>query len=207
VHAGRRDLISGPWKQVVPVAGTMLAYGIAVALDGSGFIAAFVAGAAFRRGLGRDPEQLNRLTEELGGVLSGVTFVLFGAILLGPALDQLTWPIALYGVLSLTLVRMLPVALAMLGSGARRPTVVFLGWFGPRGLASIVFAVIVVEESKLPHEGVLVLATYFTVGLSVLAHGVSAAPLAARYARWHERHPRSMESEPAHVTRTRGAGR
>jgi len=207
VHGERRDLISGPWKQVVPVAGTMLAYGIAVALDGSGFIAAFVAGAAFRRGLGRDPEQLNRLTEELGGVLSGVTFVLFGAILLGPTLDQLTWPIALYGVLSLTLIRMLPVALAMLGSGARRPTVVFLGWFGPRGLASIVFAVIVVEESKLPHEGVLVLATYFTVGLSVLAHGVSAAPLAARYARWHERHPRSMESEPAHVTRTRGVGR
>jgi NhaP-type Na+/H+ or K+/H+ antiporter len=204
VWGGRRDLIAGPWRQVIPVAGTALAYGTASALHGSGFIAAFVAGVAFRRALGRDPEELNRLTEEAGGILSGVTFVLFGAVLLGPALEHLTWPIAAYALLSLTLVRMLPVAIAMLGSGARLATVAFLGWFGPRGLASIVFAVIVVEESKLPHESVVVLTTYLTVGLSVLAHGVTAAPLAARYAEWHERHPRPMESAPAEVTRTRG---
>ena len=85
---------------------------------------------------------------------------------------------------------MLPVAIAMLGSGARAPTLGFLGWFGPRGLASIVFAVIVVEESHLPHEQLIVLATYLTVGLSVFAHGLTAAPLADRYARWYERHPR-----------------
>jgi NhaP-type Na+/H+ or K+/H+ antiporter len=204
VVAGRRDLIAGPWRQVIPVAATALAYGIAIALDGSGFIAAFVAGAVFRGALGRDPEELNRLTEEVGGILSGVTFVLFGAVLLGPALERLTWEIALYAVLSLTLVRMLPVAVAMLGSRARAPTVAFLGWFGPRGLASIVFAVIVVEESNLAHESVLILTTYVTVGLSVLAHGVTAAPLAARYARWYERHPREMESAPVHVIRVRG---
>jgi NhaP-type Na+/H+ or K+/H+ antiporter len=204
VVAGRRDLIAGPWRQVIPVAATALAYGIAIALDGSGFIAAFVAGAVFRGALGRDPEELNRLTEEVGGILSGVTFVLFGAVLLGPALERLTWEIALYAVLSLTLVRMLPVAVAMVGSRARAPTVAFLGWFGPRGLASIVFAVIVVEESNLAHESVLILTTYVTVGLSVLAHGVTAAPLAARYARWYERHPREMESAPVHVIRVRG---
>jgi sodium/hydrogen antiporter len=78
----------------------------------------------------------------------------------------------------------------MLGSGARTPTLGFMGWFGPRGLASIVFAVIVVEESDLPHENLIALAIYLTVGLSVFAHGVSAAPLAGRYARWYERHPR-----------------
>ena len=82
---------------------------------------------------------------------------------------------------------MLPVAIAMVGTRARVPTVGFLGWFGPRGLASIVFAVIVVEESNLPHEHLIVLAIYLTVGLSVFAHGLSAAPLAARYARWYER--------------------
>ena len=71
-------------------------------------------------------------------------------MLLGPALQHVSWQIALYAVLSLTLVRMLPVAIAMIGSGARTPTVGFLGWFGPRGLASIVFAVIVVEEAQLP---------------------------------------------------------
>ena len=143
-------------------------------------------------------------------MLNGVTFVLFGAILLGPALTELSWQLALYALLSLTLVRMLPVAIAMWGSHARRPTLGFLGWFGPRGLASIVFAVIVVEESQLPHEHLIVLAIYLTVGLSVLAHGLTAAPLAARYARWYERHPRDMappmESAPAEVTRPRGLG-
>src|SRR5205085_12629845 len=111
-------------------------------------------------------------------------------------------------VLSLTVVRMLPVVIAMVGSRARPPTLAFLGWFGPRGLASIVFAVIVVEESALPHEHLMVLAIYLTVGLSVLAHGLTAAPLAARYARWYKQHSREeappMESAPVEVTRPRG---
>ena len=143
IHAGRRDLIDGAWRQVIPAAGAALAYGIAAALGGSGFIAAFVAGMTFRLALGRDPGQLNELSEQVGNVLNGVTFVFFGAILLGPALGELSWELALYAVLSLTVVRMLPVAIAMLGSHARAPTLGFLGWFGPRGLASIVFAVIV----------------------------------------------------------------
>ena len=207
-QAGRRNLIAGPWLQVIPAAGAALAYGIASALDGSGFIAAFVAGMVFRLALGRDPEQLNQLTEELGSVLNGVTFVFFGAILLGPTLGELSWQFALYALLSLTLVRMVPVLIAMWGSHARGPTLGFLGWFGPRGLASIVFAVIVIDESDLPHETLIVQAIYITVGLSVLAHGLTAAPLADRYARWYERHPREhpppMESAPAEVTRPRG---
>ena len=210
-QAGRRNLIAPAWRQVIPAAGAALAYGIASALDGSGFIAAFVAGMVFRLALGRDPEELNQLTEEVGSVLDGITFVLFGAILLGPALTELSWQLALYALLSLTLVRMIPVAIAMWGSHARRPTLGFLGWFGPRGLASIVFAVIVIEESQLPHEHLLVLAIYLTVGLSVLAHGITAAPLADRYARWYERHSREkappMESAPAEVTRPRGPDR
>ena len=208
IYAGRRELIADQWRQVIPAAGAALAYGTAAALGGSGFIAAFVAGMTFRLVLGRDPERLNELGEQVGGVLNGVTFVFFGAILLGPALGELSWELALYAVLSLTLVRMLPVAIAMLGTPARAPTVGFLGWFGPRGLASIVFAVIVVEESNLPHEHLIVLAIYLTVGLSVLAHGLSAAPLAGRYARWYEQHPRGkappMESAPTAVTRARG---
>jgi sodium/hydrogen antiporter len=207
-QAGRRGMIAAPWRQVIPAAGAALAYGTASALHGSGFIAAFVAGMAFRLALGRDPEHLNRLSEELGSLLDGVTFVLFGALLLGPALTELSGRLVLYALLSLTLVRMIPVAIAMWGSRAQAPTVAFLGWFGPRGLASIVFAVIVVEESRLPHEHLIVLAIYLTVGLSVLAHGLTAAPLADRYARWYEQHPRErvppMESAPAEVTRQRG---
>ena len=190
-EAGRRDMIPPSWRPVIPLAGAGLAYGIASALDGSGFIAAFVGGIVFRLALGRDPEEVNRLSEEVGATLNGVTFVLFGAILLGPALGELSWQLVLYAVLSLTVVRMVPVVIAMLGSHARLPTLGFLGWFGPRGLASIVFAVIVVEESNLPHVHLIVIAIYLTVGLSVLAHGLTAAPLADRYARWYEQHPRA----------------
>jgi sodium/hydrogen antiporter len=208
IHAGRRELIADAWRQVIPAAGAALASGTTSALGGSGFIAAFVAGMTFRLALGRDPEQINELSEQVGSVLNGVTFVLFGAILLGPALGELSWELALYAVLSLTLVRILPVAIAMLRSRARAPTLGFLGWFGPRGLASIVFAVIVIEESNLPHENLIVLAIYLTVGVSVFAHGLSAAPLAGRYARWYEQHPRDkappMESAPTDVTRARG---
>jgi sodium/hydrogen antiporter len=127
VHAGRRDLIAGPWRQVIPAAGAALAYGTATALDGSGFIAAFVAGMVFRAALGRDPEELNRLSEEVGSFLNGVTFLIFGAILLGPALGELSWELVLYALLSLTIVRMLPVAIAMWGSRARAPTLGFPG--------------------------------------------------------------------------------
>ena len=97
IHAGRRDLISDQWRQVVPGAGAALAYGTASALGGSGFIAAFVAGLAFRLALQRDPDQLNDLSEQVGNVLNGVTFVLFGAILLGPALGELSWDLPLRG--------------------------------------------------------------------------------------------------------------
>ena len=200
VLAGRRNLIAGSWLQVIPIAGAALAYTSAAALGGSGFIAAFLAGAIFGAMVRRDPTELTGVIDDVGELLSGVTFLLFGAVLLGPALGQLTWQVVLYSVLSLTLVRMLPVAIAMFGTHAQRQTVAFLGWFGPRGLASIVFALIVVQESNLPQTPTILVVTYFTVGLSVLLHGLSAAPLADRYARWFESHPTdkrpAMESQP-----------
>ena len=98
-------------------------------------------------------------------------------------------------------VLLVPVALAMLRSGARRPTVAFLGWFGPRGLASIVFAVILVEDANLANETLLLNTIFLTIGLSVLLHGLTAAPLAGRYAAWFAAHPRDasppFESAPA----------
>ncbi len=139
--------------------------------------------------------------EETGSLLGAVTFVLFGAVMLVPALDDLSASVVLYALLSLTLVRMVPVALAMLGSGARPPTVAFLGWFGPRGLASIVFAVILVADADLTHESVLLDTIFLTVALSVLLHGLTATPLAARYAAWFAAHPRpavpAFEAVPA----------
>jgi sodium/hydrogen antiporter len=205
--AYRRDLIAASWLQVIPIASAGLAFGVAEALGGSGVIAAFVAGATFGTLVSRESEEASRLNEELGGLLGGVTFLIFGAVLLGPALEHVSWRIALYATLSLTLVRMLPVAVAMIGTGARWRTVAFLGWFGPRGLASIVFAVIVAEQAHLPGINTILVTTFLTIGLSVLAHGITAAPLAARYARWYESHPRHrgprMEG-PAPDQRPRG---
>jgi sodium/hydrogen antiporter len=207
VVAGGRRLVDASWLQVVPLAGALLAFGSAEAVGGSGFIAAFVGGAVFgglRRRRGGD---VSYLTEQVGSVLAATTFVVFGAVLLGPALGDLTWQIALYAVLSLTLVRMLPVAIAMLGTPARRPTVAFLGWFGPRGAASIVFALLVVEEGGLPHDELLLTTAFVTVGLSVFAHGLTAAPLARRYATWLDALPADarspLESPGAHELRWR----
>ena len=207
--SGARELIAEPWIQVIPVAGAALAYGIALALGGSGFIAAFVAGGIFGYLVPRESERASRLAEEVGGLLGGVTFLVFGAILLGPVLEHLTLSAATYAVLSLTVVRMLPVAIAMIGSGASWRTTGFLGWFGPRGLASIVFAVIVVDEAHLAGTGTILTATYATIGLSVFAHGLTAAPLARRYAAWYGAHSRSgrrlMEAVAAAHHRPRGA--
>ena len=197
----RRGLIEPAWLQVIPAAGALLAYAFAAALGGSGFIAAFAAGMIFSALRRPDSGEVTYFIDQLGEVLNAVTLLLFGAVLLLPALDDLNWRIAIYAIASLTVVRMLPVAIAMLGTGARRPTVTFMGWFGPRGLASIVFALIVLHDAQLPHVGTILSVTYLTVGLSALAHGLTAAPLTRRYVSWFESHPTdrkpTMESVPA----------
>jgi NhaP-type Na+/H+ or K+/H+ antiporter len=193
--------ISAAWLAIVPVGAAALAYGIALALGGSGFIAAFVGGMVFGS-LRRDRhEEADELIEGIGGILNALTFLIFGAVFIGPFLSDLTLPLVVLAVGSLTVVRMLPVAIGLIGARARPPTVAFMGWFGPRGLASIVFAVIVVEESGLTYVREILIAIAATVTLSVFAHGLSARPLTARYVRWHEGRrgaaERAMEDEPA----------
>ena len=207
--AYRRNLISGSWLQVIPIAGAGLAYGIAAALGGSGFIAAFVAGAIFGALVSQESEEASRLNEELGGLLGGVTFLIFGAVLLGPALEHVSWQIALYAVLSLT--RGSHAACRDRDDPHRRSC-------AHRRLPRLVWP----ARSRIdrvrsdrrrggpPARGRDDPATtYVTIGLSVIAHGITAAPLAKRYARWYESHPRDtlagMESVPAPDHRTRGA--
>ena len=105
--------------------------------------------------------------------------------------------VLLYAILSLTVIRMLPIALSLIGSGVSGPTRFFLGWFGPRGLASILFALLIVEEAGVPHGEELLAITVVTVALSALFHGVSAAPLAKRYGRLAARMGESEENKPA----------
>jgi sodium/hydrogen antiporter len=199
--------MEGTWKQINAVATPVMAYMVAVALGGSGFIAAFVAGIVFRAVAGGQAEATTHLAEESGELLNAVTFLLFGAVLVGPALGDLDWRLIVYAVLSLTVVRLLPVALAMVGTGMRRMTVGFLGWFGPRGLASIVFVLLLVEETDLPQRPLLLAAVTLTVALSVYAHGLTAWPGANRYADWYDAHaqdhPAMPESAPVPERRVR----
>jgi len=205
--ARQNGLMDSGWSQILPVATAALAYGLAAPLGGSGFIAAFVAGFAFGK-LHRDADgETTHLLDQLGELTNSVTFLVFGAVIAGSVLADLTWRAVAYGVLSLTVVRMLPVAVSLLGTHARVQTVAFVGWFGPRGLASIVFTVIAVENGTLAHASEITVAVVFTIVASVYLHGLSASPLTTRYARWYRAHPGDrlpqMESVPAPAQRWR----
>ncbi|MFE7417979.1 cation:proton antiporter [Rhodococcus sp. NPDC057529] len=196
----RRRPLDPLWAHTVPVTAALLAYTAAVPLGGSGFIAAFVGGLTFgalRRRADVDDGNAGHMIDEAGDLFSAVTFIVFGAVLLGPALGRLSPAVLGYAVVSLTVVRMIPVALSLIGTHPRAPTVAFLGWFGPRGLATIVFAILIVEEpGELPHEELLLTTAVITIALSVLTHGLTAAPLAAHYATWSRTHPQP-ENRPA----------
>jgi NhaP-type Na+/H+ or K+/H+ antiporter len=203
----RRRWVEPAWHQIALLMVPVAAYGAAVALHGSGFIAAFVAGLVFGRLAGRTGAP-TYLADQVGELLAALTFLIFGAVALGPVLGDLTWAIVAYAVLSLTLVRMVPVAVALVGSRPRPVTVGFVGWFGPRGLASIVFALDLVGESGLEEAPLIVRVVGLTVALSVLLHGLSAAPAARRYGEWYSHHEQRedlAESGPAIEVRPRGA--
>ena len=200
------DLIADAWIPIVPLMAALGSFAIADSLGGSGFIAAFVGGVVYRRVARAEPEAI-LLTEQIGNLLNAATFIVFGAVVLGAVWSNIEPIEVVYAVLSLTVIRMAPVAIAMLGTRARLATVAFLGWFGPRGLASIVFAVVVVEGANLPDSSVLITTITVTVAMSVLAHGVSASPLASRYAAWCsaavDRGRAPMESVAAPAQRSR----
>jgi len=187
-HRAVRRATPKATTQLIPLATAALAAGLAAQLGVSIFIAAFSAGLTFASLTGRVREQTVTLIDDMGHLASAVTFIVFGLVL-GGLVGAVTLPMVGYAVLSLTLVRMIPVALALIGAGARPPTVAFLGWFGPRGLASIVFAVLVMDDADLPHERLIVATAALTVVASIVAHGFSAGPLTDRYVAWRNAEP------------------
>ncbi|WP_353808638.1 cation:proton antiporter [Agromyces sp. SYSU T00194] len=204
--ADDRGWITKDWRQVLPLASALLAFAVADVLGGSGFIAAFVGGIVFGRIAGPARSVVSLFTEEAGELAAAVTWIAFGALALTAALPFVTWQVMLYAVLSLTIVRMLPVAIALAGRRIRRPTVWFIGWFGPRGLASLVFVLIAVEEG-VPDQEVVLTTVLVTVALSILLHGLSSVPLVARYQSWWEAHragdPNAGESVDTAMPRAR----
>src|SRR6516164_6381304 len=179
--AERRGWISKNWVEIPIVALAAACFAAAQAAGGSGFIACFVGGLLLSglllSGLGaRYKEELLRGAEHMGEALALLTWVVFGGIVVARMIDRVTWPAVLYAVLSLTVVRMLPVFLCLIGTRTSTADKLFVGWFGPRGLATIVFAILVLD-AKLPGNDTIMLAAGWTVLLSVIAHGVTANSL------------------------------
>lgn len=205
-----RDWMTASWRALLPLVTAAVAYIATVDLGGSGFIASFVAGLIYGRMVGPDANDDKELTEDLGQLLSALTFILFGAVMVGQGIHGLDASTVIYAVLSLTVLRMVPVAIALVGTGARRPTVGISGWFGPRGLASIVFVLTIVDESGLKGTQRIVDVAVVTVLLSVLAHGVTAPWLVGRYAGWFQANEHELGFETSAVavrpTRSRWAG-
>lgn len=160
---------------------SLLAHAAAEAIGGNGFISAFTAGVSFGA-MARDRcAPLIEFMETEGQLLTLITFFIFGAAMLPDAIPGVTPRVLVFSLLSLTVIRMVPVAISLLGSRLSFPTYLLLGWFGPRGLASILFALLIVEEAEIPYRSELLTVTVVTVALSVLLHGVTASRFARAY--------------------------
>jgi NhaP-type Na+/H+ or K+/H+ antiporter len=165
------------WRQLPVVALSFVCFAAAQVFGGSGFIASFTGGLLFGALAKEHKHDLLRAAEGIGDTLSLATWMSFGAAVVGQVIWKFNWSILVYSVLSLTVVRMLPIYLSLAGASQKPSSRLFLGWFGPRGLATVVFAVIVLNH-HLPNGQELALTAACTVILSILAHGFSANPLA-----------------------------
>ncbi len=181
--AARAGWMTLPFQGLSALGLAIIAFAAAEVVGGNGFIAAFVAGLTLGNVVRSACTFLFEFAETEGQLLTLLTFLVFGAVMVPPAIAGFDPIVLVYAVLSLTLIRMVPVAISLIGSGVSAPTVGFLGWFGPRGLASILFALLVVEESAVAARADFLAIVVTTVLLSVVLHGLTAAPGAALYAR------------------------
>jgi NhaP-type Na+/H+ or K+/H+ antiporter len=188
--ARRKEWMAGALLPLGVVALPLLCLLASVAVGASMFIAAFVAGLAVQAGFKETGRHDVEFTDEWGQLVNLAVFFLFGMVVASDW-TQFAWTYWLYAVLSLTVVRMLPVAVSLIGPRLSPATILFMGWFGPRGLASIVLGLVYLEmETRLPGEETIRLTVMVTVWLSIFAHGLSAMPGMNLYAR-------KMKSLPA----------
>jgi NhaP-type Na+/H+ or K+/H+ antiporter len=208
--ASRRSWMEGIYRQLSVLGVAVLAFALAAQVGGNGFIATFVGGLAFGAIARTECASVAEFTDDLAHLLAMISFIVFGALVVGPSLDALTWSIAIYAVGSLVVVRPLAIALSLVGSKVRMPTVLFFGWFGPRGLASILFGIVALEEAHGADLDIVFVVMSWTVLLSIVVHGLSAGPAADAYGRWwRDRREDPMletmvEAETTELTRRRG---
>ena len=178
--AAKKGWMTSEFQGVAAIALAVIAFAVAETCHGNGFIAAFVAGLTYGNLHVHYSKFLHEFTETESQFLSYLTFFLFGALILPEAIPHMNWQILLYAGLSLTVVRMLPVFIAMLGLGLRLPTIGFIGWFGPRGLASLLFGLLVLEDLHVEQAEFIQTVVATTVIFSIILHGITAAPLSKK---------------------------
>ena len=182
-YAAKKNWMTSEFQGVAAIALAVLAFAIAEIVHGNGFIAAFVAGLTYGNLHVSYSKFLHEFTETESQFLAYLTFFLFGALILPEALHHITGQIILYACLSLTFVRMLPVAISMLGMKLGLATTAFLGWFGPRGLASLLFGLLILEDLQVEQAEFIQTVVATTVLLSIVLHGITAAPFSKRLGR------------------------
>jgi NhaP-type Na+/H+ or K+/H+ antiporter len=165
------------WLQLPVIMLSIICFSVAQTLHGSGYIAAFAGGLLFGYYAKESTHKLVLAAEGMAETMALLTWVVFGVSVIGQAYPFFSWQVVVYALLSLTVIRILPIFLALTGTGEKTDSKLFLGWFGPRGLASIVFAIIVLN-TNLPEARLMAIVVICTVFLSVIFHGVTANPLA-----------------------------
>ena len=186
IVAAQRQWTSPGWLQLSFVALAGAAFAGAEYVGGNGFIAAWVSGLTFAVATGGELD-VSTFGERAGDLLTMLSFLLFGAALLPGALERSAGTWIVFAILSLVLVRPLAVAISMFRSRLRFPTVAYLGWFGPRGVASLILAVLILERFDLPNINLLLDVVAVTVALSAVAHGATAWAGSEAYGSWIER--------------------
>ena len=175
----RKGWIGASMQQVIVISLTFSIFSLAQFLGGSAFIACFVGGLVFGIQARELKKKLVLAAEGVGDTMALITWVVFGALIIARIFNNIDLAIIIYALLSLTVIRMLPVFLALAGLNIEAKTRLFIGWFGPRGLASIVFVVMALELD-LPHENTIISVVACTIVFSILLHGLSAKVLINR---------------------------
>ena len=183
-RAANRQWITPEFQGVAAMALAVIAYAAAETFHGNGFIAAFIAGLTYGNLKADYAKFLNEFTETESQFLAQMTFFLFGALILPEALHHVTIQIVVYAGLSLTLVRMVPVATSMIGCKIRLSKIAFMGWFGPRGLASLLFALLILQDLGVDQAEFIQSIVAVTVLMSVVLHGMTAAPFSKALGKW-----------------------
>lgn len=174
--AASKEWITSEFQGVAAMALAVVAFAAAELTHGNGFIAAFVAGLTYGNLHVGYSKFLHDFTETESQFLAQITFLLFGLVILPEAIQHFDTRMFLYAFLSLTLVRMLPVAIAMARQSLGWKAVAFMGWFGPRGLASLLFALLVLEDLGVEQAEFIQSLVSLTVLMSIILHGITAAP-------------------------------